>query len=119
MSTATPGISAVQLQRQLGISRYETAWMILHKLRRAMVNPERVEVDECFVGGHEAGLRGGRERGDKALVIVGAEVRGAGTGRIRMAIIDDASADQLNGFIQANVEPGATVHVVCHGHGTT
>jgi len=41
MSTGTPGISAVQLQRQLGIKRYETAWMMLHKLRRAMVNPER------------------------------------------------------------------------------
>ncbi len=56
MSTGTPGISAVQLQRQFGIKRYETAWMMLHKLRRSMVNPERealvgpVEVDECFVG---------------------------------------------------------------------
>ena len=37
VATATPGISAVQLQRQLGIGRYETAWMILQKLRRAMV----------------------------------------------------------------------------------
>lgn len=72
MATATPGISAVQVQRQLGIRRHETAWMMLHKLRRAMVNPERqpltgaVEVDECFVGGAEAGLRGGRRRGRKA-----------------------------------------------------
>ena len=41
MATATPVFSAVQLQRQLGMSRYETAWMMLHKLRRAMVNPER------------------------------------------------------------------------------
>ena len=40
-STATPGISALQLQRQLGIGRYETAWMLLHKLRRAMVAPDR------------------------------------------------------------------------------
>ena len=46
-----PGISALQLQRQLGLDRYETAWMMLHKLRRAMVSPERspltgtVEVD--------------------------------------------------------------------------
>ncbi|MGI8681564.1 MAG: transposase, partial [Mycobacteriales bacterium] len=46
MSTGTPGISAVQLQRQLGIKRYETAWMMLHKLRRSMVNPER----EALVG---------------------------------------------------------------------
>src|SRR5438128_298099 len=41
VATATPGISALQLQRQLGLSRYETAWMMLQKLRRAMVNPER------------------------------------------------------------------------------
>ena len=39
VATHTPGISAVQLQRQLGISRYETAWLILHKLRGAMINP--------------------------------------------------------------------------------
>ncbi len=41
MSTGTPGISSVQLQRQLGIKRYEISWMMLHKLRRAMVNPDR------------------------------------------------------------------------------
>jgi hypothetical protein len=41
-STGTPGISALQLQRQLGLKRYETAWMMLHKLRRAMVAPEMV-----------------------------------------------------------------------------
>jgi transposase-like protein len=116
MSTPTPGLSAVQLQRQLGIGRYETAWMMLHKLRRAMVNPERahlideVEVDECFVGGHEAGLRGGRARGAKALVAVGVEVRGAGSGRVRMAVIEDASAPTLTGFVRDNVAVGTTVH---------
>ena len=63
MSTATRGISARQLARQLGIASYETAWMMLHELRRAMVNPERepltgaVEGDECFVGGHLSELR--------------------------------------------------------------
>jgi len=52
VATQTPGFSALQLQRQLGIRRYETAWAMLQKLRRAMVRPnreplkERVEVDE-------------------------------------------------------------------------
>lgn len=116
MTTTTPGVSAVQLQRQLGISRYETAWTMLHKLRRAVVNPERtpltgeVEVDECFVGGHEEGLRGGRAKGIKELVVVGVEVRGAGSGRVRMQVIDDASADTLCGFVADSVGPGATVH---------
>jgi transposase-like protein len=115
MTTATPGISALQLGRQLGIERYETAWMMLHKLRRAMVNPERsqlseaVEVDECFVGGHEEGLRGGRARGEKALVVVAVEIRGEGSGRVRMQVIEDASAATLRPFVQATVAPGARV----------
>jgi transposase-like protein len=115
MATATPGISALQLQRQLGLGRYETAWMMLHKLRRAMRNPERtllrgpVEVDECFLGGH-SDLRGGRRHGAHVLVIVAAEIRGAGTGRIRLQIIDNASADALCGFVITTVEPSATVH---------
>jgi len=41
VTTHTPGFSAAQLQRQLGLARYETAWTMLHKLRRAMLRPER------------------------------------------------------------------------------
>src|SRR5215207_6982084 len=61
VATHHPGISAKQLQRQLGLSRYETAWLILQTLRRAMVAPEReplageVEVDETLVGGRREG----------------------------------------------------------------
>ncbi len=116
VTTATPGISALQLQRQLGLKRYETSWTMLHKLRRAMVNPERepltgaVEVDECFVGGHEAGLRGGRQHGVKALVVVAVEVRGAGSGRVRLQVVDDASADTLCEFVTDSIAAGATVH---------
>ena len=64
VATHHPGISAVQLARQLGIARHERAWMMLHKLRRAMVAPEReplkreVEVDEFFLGSREKGLHG-------------------------------------------------------------
>ena len=63
LATDHPGISAKQLQRQLGLSRYETAWLILQKLRRGMVAPEReplkdeVEVDEFYLGGLEEGLK--------------------------------------------------------------
>ena len=68
VATHTPGISAVQLQRQLGLKRYETAWGLLQKLRRAMVRPERdrihgeVAVDETYVGGVELGRQAGRLR---------------------------------------------------------
>ncbi len=64
MTTDKRGISALLLQRQLGLQRYETAWMMLHKLRRAMVNAAReplrgeVEIDDTWIGGTQAGLRG-------------------------------------------------------------
>jgi hypothetical protein len=59
VTSQTNGVSAMGLQRVLGLGNYETAWTWLHKLRRAMVRPGRdqlsgcVEVDETFVGGLE------------------------------------------------------------------
>jgi len=116
VATHHPGISAKQLQRQLALSRYETAWLILQKLRRAMVAPERellrreVEIDEFFLGGYEEGLSGGRQRGKKSLVGVAIEVRGRGSGRLRLAVLADASAPVLREFTKASTEPGAIVH---------
>ena len=116
VATHTPGISAKQLQRQLGLSRYETAWLMLQKLRRAMVAPEReplrgeVEVDEGFVGGVDARRRAGRDRVGKRLVGVAVEVRGAGSGRLRLATLPDASKRSLDPWVSANVESGAIVH---------
>jgi len=116
VATHHPGISAKQLQRQLDLARYETAWLILHKLRRAMIAPERsllhaeVEVDEFFLGGLEEGLKGGRQRGRKALVGVAVEVRGRGSGRVRLAVLPDATADSLAAFVTTTTAPGAIVH---------
>src|SRR5829696_6917547 len=116
VATHHPGISAKQLQRQLGLTRYETAWLILQKLRRAMVAPEReplkheVEVDEFLLGGVEEGLRGGRQRGTKVLVGIAIEVRGGGSGRVPLQVLTDASGDSLGSFVQATTAPGAIVH---------
>lgn len=71
------GMSAQGLQRVLGFGSYETAWAWLHKLRRAMVRPDRdllsgaVEVDEVLVGGVTVGSGGGA--GDKVPVLVAVE----------------------------------------------
>ncbi len=79
MSTLTPGISALQFQKQLGLKRYETAFNMLHKLRSALVAPDReklkteVEVDECLIGGPGEGTSG-RAKGEKSLVVVAVEV---------------------------------------------
>lgn len=108
------GISAMGLQRELGFSRYETAWTWLHKLRRAMVRPDRdrlsglVEIDETYVGGDAEGLRGrGAEK--KHIVVIAAEEKPEGMGRIRLRRIPNASGKSLRAFVQDVVEPGATI----------
>ena len=109
------GVSALGLQRVLGLGSYETAWTWLHKLRRAMVRPERerltgeIEIDETYVGGPEEGKRG-RETEKKAIVVVATEKRGHAIGRIRLRPIKDVSAKSLRQFIRETIEPGATIH---------
>ena len=118
MTTDKRGISALLLQRQFGLRRYETAWMMLHKFRRAMVNLEReplrgqVEVDETWIGGNQAGLRGSRQLKGRnaALVLVAVEKRGRATGRARMALIPDFKSTTLLTFLKQNVVPGSTVY---------
>ena len=114
VTTLTPGFSAVQLQRQLGLGTYETAWTMLHRLRRAMLRPNRdqltgpVEVDETFIGGAHAGKRG-RGAAGKTLVIGAVEVRGDGSGRVRLSRIPSATKAQLEEFVRSNVVEGGSV----------
>ncbi len=115
-ATGKDGMSALSLQRALEIGSYPTAWAMLHRLRSVLVRPGRerltgtVEVDETFIGGEEAGLRGGRARGKKVLTGIAVEVtHPRGMGRCRMAPLTDASAKSLHAFVTDHVEPGATV----------
>ena len=107
------GVSALGLQRILGLGSYQTAWAWLHKFRRAMVRPSRdllsgeVEVDETFLGGRDSDIDG-RET-DRSLIAIAVEIRGRGIGRIRMARLDDASADSLIPFVKSTVSEGALV----------
>lgn len=108
------GISALGLQRVLGLGSYHTAWEWLYRLRHAMVRPGRdrisgiIEVDETFIGGSRAGKRG-RGAGGKSLVLIAAQTDGKRIGRIRLKRIPDASGDSLNAAIQDTIEPGSTV----------
>ncbi len=109
------GISALGLQRVLGLGSYETAWTWLHKLRRAMVRPGRdrlagrIEVDEAFVGASEKGVNG-RETRTKAKIVVAAQEDGLRIGRVRLRCVKDFSGTRLTGFVREAVEPGSTVH---------
>ena len=118
------GISALQLQAQLGLGSYETAWGLLHKIRRALVDPQRtrlaglVEVDEASIPHRtkDDPIDGGQGRSHvgKLLLVGAAEVHptedGVGyVGRIRLATIEDYSGETLRGFIEEVIAPGSTV----------
>ncbi len=108
------GVSALGLQKALGLGSYHTAWEWLHKLRRAMVRPGRdklngiVEVNETFVGGESTGKRG-RGADGKTLVLIAAEDTSKGIGRIRLTTVSDASGDVLTQAIQQMVSVGSTI----------
>jgi transposase-like protein len=114
VTSSKNGISALNLQQQLGFGSYETAWTWLHKLRRAMVRPDRdrlsgiVEVDETFVGGVSVGKRGASS--DKVPVQVAVERIGPHKlGRVRFAVADAPSTLSLVDFATEVVEPGSTI----------
>lgn len=145
-TTQTPGQSALQFQRQLGLTRYETAFQILHKLRVGMVRPGRepiggeypVEVDETFVGGRTRGEGHGVHH--KATVMGFVEVRtrkpaedrlakasedhrggipvrrGTYAGRIRLVVIEDRLMRTMSDQVQRNVWAGSVVRTDGH-HG--
>jgi transposase-like protein len=108
------GVSALGLQKALGLGSYQTAWDWLHKLRRAMVRPNRdklsglVEVDETFIGGERPGKRGRGAEG-KSLVFIAAEEVPGGIGRIRLSMLDNAAGETLLKAVQETIEPGSEV----------
>lgn len=107
-------LSALGLQRLLGLGSYRTAWLWLQKLRRAMVPPScdqlggQVEVDKTYLGVVES--RGGRRKlGNKILVAIAAQIDGKGIGRVRLRRIPVASAGPLVAFVEQAVKPGSVV----------
>jgi hypothetical protein len=109
------GVSALGLQRVLGLGSYHTAWKRLHRLRRAMVRPGRdrlsgvVEVDEIFIGGDRSGKRG-RGAGGKTLVVIAAQKAEKGIGRIRLSKVVNAAGESLEPAVQRMIEPGTEIH---------
>lgn len=131
VASHTAGMSAVQFQRQLGLSRYETAFQILHKLRAGMVRPDadrigypgskdHVEVDETWIGGATRGE--GRGVHDQTLVAAAIEVRqripkegrkdrrgGRIAGRLRLQVVPNRTTKSLVGFVEGAVLPGSMI----------
>jgi hypothetical protein len=115
------GVSALGLQRVLGFGSYETAWAWMHKLRRAMVRPDRellggpgvaVELGETFIGA-PAGLgKDGGRYGNKTEVVIAVERRHPkGLGRVRLEVIDTAARKaDIFAFARRVIAPGTVLY---------
>jgi transposase-like protein len=119
VTSSKGGISAMELKRQMGFGSYQTAWSWLHKIRKAMVAPQRtplsarVEADETYVGGARPGRPGrgaaGKVKVAGAVEAARGQARGRRLGRLRLAVVPDVSALSLEGFLAAAVARPATV----------
>ncbi len=123
MATHSNGISATQLQVQLDLGSYKSAWLLPAKgLRRAITAPGRnplvglVEIDEASIrsrAGENARSGRGRSHEGKLLIAGAVEIVAAGDetapGCIRLATIEDFSAETLHRFVADEVEPGSLV----------
>jgi transposase-like protein len=116
MTSQKHGVSALGVQRSLGLGSYQTAWAMLHRYRAAMVRPGRerlsghVEVDEAYVGGVEDKVHG-RQTETKAIVAIAVEIENPkGFGRIRLGHVTDVSKESLLPFIDDAVTPASTIH---------
>jgi hypothetical protein len=123
MSQDKKGISALQLSKEIGVS-YPTAWLMQHKIRKAMADRDQgyqlqglIEVDEGYVGGAEQGkAQKGRGAKTKSVVAVAVERLAPGQegekpipGFAALAVVPNAAAGSLHGFLQAKVQPGSQV----------
>ncbi len=104
---AKKGISAAQLQRDLGIGGYKTAWYLLHRIRESMAeaNPQplggTVEIDESYVGGRVRG-KGRHAAMEAKKVVMGAVERG---GELRLRHVENNEAHTFRGFIGSHIRP--------------
>jgi len=117
MAAGKKGISALQLQRQLGIGSYRTAWYLAHRIREAMrcepmpaMLKGTVQVDETYIGARKPRPGTGyhkRGRGtSKTPVMVLVEREGSAHSRV----IDNAQGVNLKGAIREIVDPSAAIH---------
>src|SRR5690348_10065955 len=107
--------SALQLQSQLGLGSYRTAWMLCAKLRRAMVNPEReplsgvVEADETILPFRTKNdpivVPAGRSGVGKMLVAGAVEIDGGKPRRARLKVIEGFGKPELHSFVLDAVAP--------------
>ena len=117
IASSKKGISAMELQRKLGIISYKTAWSLHHKIRLAMASrdefplTENVEVEETCITGRRPGKRADNEKGN-SHICAAVEIKGCYMGRAYLKNIEHPSDDSLTMFISEKVDPDAKIKTV-------
>jgi transposase-like protein len=112
MCSSKKGISALQLQRNLELGSYRTAWFMCHRIRWAMTQTPMaealmkgvIEVDETYVGGKERGVGGGRPTPDKSkkTPVLALVERG---GNVRSFPLERATLKNIKPILKQHVDP--------------
>src|SRR5947208_16056915 len=111
------GISSIELARRLGV-RQPTAWLMRHKLMRAMAAREaakpklagRVEVDDAYLGGERSGGERGRGAAGKTPIVAAVETTAERKPRrLRLSVVKGFRKREVEKLAKAVIEPGSTV----------
>lgn len=108
------GVSAMRLSKQLDLG-YKTAWLILHKIRKAMAQRDNeytlsgfIEMDDAFFGGPAKGCTG-RGAANKTPVLVMVESKGEHAGFIAMKTIDAVKREFIEPTVRKRIAPTQTI----------
>lgn len=109
------GLSAVQLQREMRLGSYQTAWAMLHRLRSVMVRHGRDRLDGLVAVGESVVERSRRDRGahdpiSEVRIAMAVELHSSGTlGGARLGVLNGTSALDRCQFLLDNIKCGSTV----------
>ena len=111
---AKKGMSAVQIQRHLGLKSYQTTWHMVHRIREAMDLKDQkpmtgtVEMDETYIGGRAKRRANHKPRAPKDMVVAmrerSSESKGT-TGRVRYFHVPDGKKDTIGHLVEKHINP--------------
>ena len=116
LSQAKTGLSALALMRQLGVS-YPTAWLLHHKINRAMAQRDdvhqlsgAVQLDDAYLGGERSGGKSGRGSENKVPFVAAVSVDAKGRPLyMKLHLVTGFTSEAISKWAKAALVPGTLV----------